>query len=321
MTERSKTERSKRVACLTMTRDEALFLPIWYRYYAGQFGPENVFIVDHKSGEAPPAEILGVRDLNLFRIPFDTPSTAPDRDQWAFDRERFKFVSNVITGLLKYYDTVIFNDTDEIFVPDPGIYPDLRTYIMGRRDGILAGVGLEIFHDPAEEPAFDPDRPVLSQRKNYVYRFHHSKPAILSVPCHIGGHGSRRPFRLDPDLYLLHLKFLDRGETLRRQAKLFAHFRQGRGGPASRWRLDVPAMERNLAQMAALPREEGFTHRPWLERALRRGRPEGGDPWKIGDTPVAQGFLQLTDFLPKDGLRAMQAVRRILPPRFADVRV
>ncbi len=315
------TERPKRVACLTMSHDEAVFLPIWYRYYAGLFGPENVFIVDHKSTEAPPARVLGVADLNLFRIPFDTPSNAPEGDQWAFDRERFKCITNLITGLLKYYDTVIFNDTDEVFVPDPAVYPDLRAYIMGRRDSILAGVGLEIFHDPAEEAAFDPARPVLRQRRNYVYRFHHSKPHILSVPSHIGGHGSRRPFRLDPDLYLLHLKFLDRGESLQRQAKLFGYFGQGRGGTGSRWRLEVSEMERNLTQIAALPREEGFAHRPYLEGALGKGRPAGADIWKIGAAPVAQGFLHLTDFLPKDGLRAMQAVRRTLPPRFAEVGV
>ena len=315
-------QRAKRIACLTMTRDEPLFLPIWYRYYAGQFGPENIFIIDHKSGEAPPDRVLGVSNLNLFRIPFDTPSNAPEGDQWAFDRERFKFITNVITGLLKYYDTVIFDDTDEIlFVPDPAIYPDLRTYMIGRRDTILAGVGLEIFHDPAEEAAFDPAQPVLRQRRNYVYRFHHSKPHILSVPSHIGGHGSRRPFRLDPDLYLLHLKFLDRGESLQRQAKLFGYFRQGRGGTGSRWRFQVSEIERNLMQIAALPREEGFAHRAYLERSLGKGRPEGTDIWKIGTAPVAQGFLHLTDFLPKDSLRAMQAVRRTLPPRFAEVAV
>ena len=52
--------------------------PIWHRYYAGLFGAENLYVVDHNSVGKRPAAVLGA-DLNRFRIPFDTPSgTAAD---------------------------------------------------------------------------------------------------------------------------------------------------------------------------------------------------------------------------------------------------
>jgi hypothetical protein len=311
-------EKPKRVACLTMSRDEALFLPIWYRYYSRLFGAENLFIVDHNSQESPPAQILGTAVLNLFRLPFDRPSQG--EDQRAFDRERFGLISSLIAGLLKYYDTVIFNDTDEVFVTDPAVYPDLKALVLARNDPILAGVGLEIFHDPAEERPFDPAGSVLAQRRNYVYRFHHSKPHIVSQAVQIGGHGSRRPFRLDPHLYLMHLKFLDRGETLRRQERLRTFFDAGRGGLMSRWRFDAGEMEHQLAKMAASPRREGFAHQACLRDWL--GEPvEGG--WTIGKPmPARRKVMQhLTQFLPPDEMQAAQAVRRVLPPRFAKIEV
>jgi hypothetical protein len=309
---------AKRVACLTMTRDEDVFLAVWHRYYAGLFGPENLFIVDHNSSASPPAQVLGAGDRNVFRLPFDSPSHMTEGDRFAFDRERFLFVSDLVGALLKYYDTVIFNDTDEVFVADPEVYPDLAAYLAANDDEVIAGIGLEILHDPAEEPPFDPASPVLAQRRCFVYRFHHSKPHILSRPCRIGGHGSRRPFRLDPDLYLMHLKFVDWDRSLERQRKLLGFFQDGRGGERSRWRLDAAEVERRMAEKLAMPRREGFEHHALLARWL------GQDGRAVVRTPPKRrrsDLIQLTDVLPAAGVRRAQAVRRVLPARFRDVRV
>jgi hypothetical protein len=159
----------------------------------------------------------------------------------------------------------------------------------------------------------------MAQRRNYVYRFHHSKPHILSQPCQIGGHGSKRPFRLDPDLYLVHLKFIDRDRSTARQSQLFGFFQAGRGGERSRWRFDAEEVTRRMARMAALPRREGFEHHAllarWLgapERLLIRARPA---------QRAAEGLIQLTDALPEAGVRSAQRVRRVLPERFRELAV
>ena len=309
----------KRVACLTMARDEDVFLSIWHRYYAGLFGAENLYVVDHNSVGKRPEAVLGAPDLNRFRIPFDAPSGTAEDDRGAFDRERFRFVSNLIAALLKYYDTVVFNDTDEVFVADPALYPDLAAYLAASAEPVLAGVGLEIIHDPAEEAAFDPGGPLFDQRRNYVYRFHHSKPHILSQPCAIGGHGSRRPFRLDPDLYLVHLKYLDWEESLARQRKLLGFFQAGRGGQRSRWHFDLDEAERRMRKRLALPRGDGFVHHGLLARWLGQPAP------MLVRTPKGRrsgkDLMQLTDILPAKGLRDAQEVRRTLPERFRGVSV
>jgi hypothetical protein len=309
---------AKRVACLTMTRDEDVFLTVWHRYYARLFGVDNLFIVDHNSSASPPAQVLGAGERNVFRIPFDSPSHMTEGDRFAFDRERFHFVSDLIAALLKYYDTVIFNDTDEVFVADPEVYPDLATYIASNDNEVIAGIGLEILHDPVEEPSFDPASPVLAQRCNFVYRFHHSKPHILSQPCRIGGHGSRRPFSLDPDLYLMHLKFVDWDRSLERQQKLLGFFHEGRGGERSRWRLDPTEVEQRMADKLTLPRRQGFEHHALLARWLGQvGRAVVRTPPKRRRADL----VQLTDVLPPAEVRRAQAVRRVLPARFQDVRV
>ena len=312
----------KRIACLTMARDEDVFLSIWHRYYAGLFGAENLFVIDHNSVGKRPEAVLGAPDLNRFRIPFDTPSGTAEDDRHAFDRERFRFVSNLLSALLRYYDTVIFNDADEVFLPDPAVAPDLAAYLETNDVPVLAGVGLEIFHHPDEEPAYDPARPVFAQRSHYIYRFHHSKPHILSRPCVIGGHGSRQPFRLDPDLYLMHFKYLDWGRTLERQRTLNAFFQAGRGGKRSRWRFDAREAERRMRRTLALPRREGFVHHALLGRWL--GQPA---PMLVDTPPDAKGrrrgenLVQLTDILPGEEMQETQEVLRALPGRFRGVAV
>jgi hypothetical protein len=315
--------RQKRVACFTMVRNETMFLRIWHRYYSSLFGPENLFVIDHNSDACRPADVLGDTRLNVLRIPFDTPSQLAEGDQWAFDRERFNLISHLLVGFLSYYDTVIFNDADEVFVTDPAVHPNLREFVMGIDDDVVAGVGLEIIHDRREEAGLDPARPILDQRRNYVYRFHHSKPHVVSKPCRIGGHGCTRAFRLDPNLYLLHLKYIDWDMTLQRQETLHGFFRQGRGGKGSRWRFSMSEMERSMSDMIRLPRGgEGLEHHDLLAQWFGEGQPMVVKPARAAmprRTPPP--LVQLVDRLPIPAVREAQLVRRVLPERFRDIKV
>lgn len=300
-----------------MQRDEDFFLPLWHRYYSGLFGNENLFIVDHNSSKIP------MQSANLVRVPFDTPVSCRETDQYAFDRERFRFISQFVGALLIYYDIVIYNDTDEIFLPDPAIAGNLREYLDQKEHDCraLAGVGLELFHDPAEEAAFDAGQSITTQRRHFLYRFHHSKPHILMAPCRIGGHGCASAFHLDTNLYLLHLKYLDWATTVSRQGRLHQYFGAGRGGPASRWRFAPEELESRLREVLALPRAAtDFDHATWLSERL-----DQEEPLIVGrDRPAtssgrAQKLIQLADYLPTEQVRRRQRVRRKLPPRFAEI--
>ena len=41
--------KKKSRAVITMAKNESVFLPIWWRYYAQFFLPEDIYILDHES--------------------------------------------------------------------------------------------------------------------------------------------------------------------------------------------------------------------------------------------------------------------------------
>jgi hypothetical protein len=311
---------AKRIACLTMVRDETVALQVWYRYYATVLGHENLFVIDHNSKNYAPRSVIGEdRRLNVFRIPFDNHAGHIE-GQRSFDAIRFTFASQIMSGLLKYYDMVLFTDTDEIFVPDPEKYNSLREYLERSRRDVVAGVGIEIFHDPSIEAPFDARFSVLEQRSNFTYKFHYSKPHIVAKPCRIGPHGSSLPFYIDPDLYLLHLKYLDWDLSLSRQSNLFDCFSEGRGGFKALWRFNVEETKEHMKATLALPRRKGFEHKELFDSWL------GGHTDLIIDRvsepkPGQANVIQLVDRLPPAQVRAAERVRRTLPDRFRAVQV
>ncbi len=210
-----------RIACVTMMKDEDFFFPVWFRYYAGHFGAEHLFVLDHGSAR-PVAEMLPAdlrpAQLNVFRLP-PPDECSEEKQKGSFDYQRFDLVSLFLRGLLSYYDVVIFNDTDEIFMPNPNWYGSLPEYFErnAMRGQVRAGVGLEIVHDPQQEPAFDPLAPIFAQRQYFRWNFLYSKPHILGTPCDLLPHTASVPFLLDPDLYLVHMKFIDRNHLYGRQ--------------------------------------------------------------------------------------------------------
>ena len=106
--------------------------------------------------------------------------------------------------------------------------------------------------------------------------------------------------------------------SLERQQKLLGFFQEGRGGERSRWRLDVSEAERRMAEKMAQPRREGFEHHALLASWLGQ---DGRAMVRMPPKRRRADLVQLTDALPAAGIRRAQAVRRVLPSRFRDVRV
>src|SRR5436190_17272313 len=48
--ERPRREHRRRAA-LTMVQNEAVFLPIWLRYYSRFFGPDDLYVLDHDTSD------------------------------------------------------------------------------------------------------------------------------------------------------------------------------------------------------------------------------------------------------------------------------
>src|ERR1700712_6045729 len=54
-----------RIAAITFCRDEGRMLPLWIRYYGGQFGVENLFVVDDNSEDGSTDDLA----CNVLHIP------------------------------------------------------------------------------------------------------------------------------------------------------------------------------------------------------------------------------------------------------------
>lgn len=195
------------VVVMTMARDEAEMLPRWVRHYAGQVGLEHLVVFDDNSVDGS-TDNLG---CTVHRLP---PLGA------GFEGRRMRLLSGVAAGLLAVYDVAVFVDVDEFLVADPARHQDLRGFLASRREReVIAPVALNVVHVPALEGPLRADRPVLEQRSFAKFVPVMCKPSIKRIPAawRWAAHGIEAPFEVDPELFMLHLKFADR-EGFRRVA-------------------------------------------------------------------------------------------------------
>lgn len=268
-----------RVLVMTMVRDEAEMLPRWVRHYAAQVGMENLLVLDDNSTDG------STDDLEC------TVHLVPPLPGSNFEGVRMDLVSGLAQGFLKVYDYVVFVDADEFLVPDPTKHATLPDFLAARPDAdVVAPVALNVLHLPTQEGPLRPDLPVLDQRRFAKFAPLMCKPAIKRIPAKwkFGSHGIKAPYAVDPELYMLHLKFADR-EALRAVA---AHRQalvqlDGRGKKSS-WRTDIENVLTIIDDSFAgidLDRVPEFDPSPDRLRAVVRRRDDyyrSGNRWQIG---------------------------------------
>ena len=196
------------MAAVTMVHGDHFFLDRWIRYYSGQIGRENLYVLRH--GEDPEIDRIA-EGANIVHLP-------NPEDKSGFDRRRWTALSKLASGLTLYYNWVLCNDVDEIVAVDPAVSDSLPAYLnakfgSGRAPQVISPFALEIVHTPASEPdAITPGRPVLEVRRNFRLNSNYSKPCLTRgrIGFSVGGHGSNfRRVTLDPYLYLFHLRYVD----------------------------------------------------------------------------------------------------------------
>jgi hypothetical protein len=128
-------------------------------------------------------------------------------------------MSNFHRSLLNFFDTVIITDCDELLVPDPEAFADLREYISGTDFDYVNSIGIDVLHIMNEEGPLDLFSPILSQR--HYGRFHSPvcKALISRVPMTWlpGFHSSDKPPNIDTKLYIFHTKVMDYNLAMGRQ--------------------------------------------------------------------------------------------------------
>jgi hypothetical protein len=191
--------RARTRALITMVHNEAVFLPIWLRYYGRFFAPEDIYVLDNETTDGSTE-----RD-GFVRIPVEHDTVD---HTWMV-----RTIEGLQHELLQRYDVVLVTDVDEIVAPVPE-WGTLGEYLDRFDEEWVNCLGYELLHLPEREPALRLDRPVLDQRGHWFFNDGYDKAALATIPLtwKPGFHGrADQHFNLDPDLRLIHLHRMDHG--------------------------------------------------------------------------------------------------------------
>jgi len=191
---------TKRIAAITMARNDEFFLNRWISYYGEQFGEENLYIYLDGLDQEIPAR---AGRANIKKLPHH--EMAVQRG----DKERILKLSDLARDLFtRGYDIVVGCDADEFLIVDPATHMTLAEYLSRPcNDTSTSGLGMDVGMDLKTESALDADLPFLAQRKYALMSTRYTKPVVMRRPATWGsgfhsikGHN----FHIDKNLYLMH---------------------------------------------------------------------------------------------------------------------
>ena len=195
----------KRIAAVTMARNDMFFLTRWISYYGAQLGTENLYIYLDGTDQAVPKN---AGKATVKKIPH------VEQPRQVGDKTRITMLSALAADLFeKGYDIVIGCDCDEFLIADPATGMGLREYLSDAKlHTVTSGLGLDVGMDLNSEAALNSDLPFLAQRKFAVLSTRYTKAVVLTKPVTWGsgfhsvkGHN----FHIDKNLYLLHFGGVD----------------------------------------------------------------------------------------------------------------
>ena len=190
----------KKIAVITMARNDEFFLNRWIKYYGEQFGEENLYIyldgLDQKSpSEAGRANVQIVEKQGIKVV--------------EAEKRRLAFLSNRAAELFASgYDLVIGCDSDEFLIVDVNTGKSLSEYLSSLKiKTSVSALGLDVGQHLKKELPLDKSKPILQQRNYALINSRFTKTNIIAKPIRWGrgfhrvrGHN----FHIDKNLYLLH---------------------------------------------------------------------------------------------------------------------
>jgi len=202
----------KRIAALTMVRNDNFYLRKWVEYYGGQLGQENLYVYFDGLDQEIPAFCAGVHTQKVEKIGTNVVE---------HDKGRLKFLSARAEELFAGgYELVIGTDADEFVVADPKLGLSLPEFLsrLDIRDSVSA-LGLDFGQKLGEEPDIVEDRPFLQQRHYAQLGTRYTKASVLARPLPWGSGFHRikgKNFHIAKDLYLFHLGYFDQKRIVER---------------------------------------------------------------------------------------------------------
>lgn len=198
------TKKLKRIAAITMARNDDFFLTRWIKYYGGEIGDENLYIyLDGLDQKIP----VNAGNVHIHKLPH-TDMTRANGDKY-----RIGLLSKLAHELLKTYDIVIGCDCDEFLIVDPDVGMGLAKYLSSITiNTTVSGLGLDVGQNMNTEQTLDVHKPILPQRSYALLSTRYTKPVVINKPVNWGSgfHSIRHHnFHIDKNLYLLHFGAVD----------------------------------------------------------------------------------------------------------------
>ena len=195
----------KRIAAITMVRNDDFYLRKWVEYYGGQLGRENLYIFLDGLDQVVGDYCAGTHAVAVEKIGSQVIEA---------EKGRLRFLSGKAAELLAGgYDLVIGADADEFIIADPKLGMSLPEYLSSLKikDSISA-LGLDFGQKIGEEEEIREDEPFLHQRHYAQLGTRYTKPSIIAKPL-VWGSGFHRikghNFHIAKDLYLFHFGYFD----------------------------------------------------------------------------------------------------------------
>ncbi len=202
----------KKIAAITMVRNDHFYLRKWTGYYGRELGEENLYILvdgldDPLPDWCPKAHVI--------------PCERVQGQVAAADKGRIRLISAKARELFDRYDLVIGTDADEILAVDPALGLTLAQYLSGLdiRTSV-SGLGVDVGQRLGEEGDITTDAPFLSQRHYARLCTRYTKASVMARPLEWGSGFHRikgHNFHIAKDLYLFHFGYFD-------QARIRARF-------------------------------------------------------------------------------------------------
>lgn len=195
----------KKIAALTMVRNDEFYLRKWVKYYGRELGKENLFIYFDGKDQQIPDFCEGTNSVLHEKIPGNVVTA---------EKGRLSFLSDRAAELLNGgYDIIIGVDADEFVIVDPKLGKGLAQYLSEVRIRTsLSPLGLDFGQKLGEEGDIREDVPFLRQRHYAQIGTRYTKPSIIAAPCRWGSGFHRVKgynFHIGKDLYLFHFGYFD----------------------------------------------------------------------------------------------------------------
>lgn len=194
----------KKVAAITMARNDEFFLTRWIEYYGRELGESNLYIYLDGVDQPIPANAGKANVIHRERVVEHVV---------AAEKRRLGFLSDVAAELLKTYDIIIGVDADEFLVVDPACGKSLQTYLSEIDiNPCVSGLGMDIGQHLNNEATLNYQKPFLEQREYAYLSTRYTKPSVISKPVRWGSGFHRVKgynFHIDPNLYLFHFGSVD----------------------------------------------------------------------------------------------------------------